>query len=395
MGTRFFALLLALVPALAPAQGYPARPVRMIIPFAPGGASDFVGRIIQPKMSELLGQQLVIENRGGAAGNIGLEAAAKSDPDGYTMLMGTSSLATSRLLYHSLPYAISDLAAVTLVCTFPLLMVAPNSSPAKSVAAFIAFAREKRGKVTEFKEIRGYIVLRRPNMLRMIGLYPIVRNKAFDIVSDGQQFKLSIPATNKFFVGHNDVIEGSESPLDTLRPQAIYDALLLQGVNPENEVAVLEDSTEMVVDKQTHKLVYQPNYVLDVVRKTNKGWTLARKVVFDRTNLVPHRQVIFDEHGKPVTDASYQVFKDYDGVQFPGYIDIKRPQEEYDIRLFMVKLAINQTINEDQFGLDQPAGSILVNLDERQKTISAKDANGPTPPAAAAVDPPASTSSPH
>jgi len=254
---------------------------------------------------------------------------------------------------------------------------------------------EKRGKVTNFKEIRGYILVRQPSMLRMIGLYPIVRNKAFDIVSDGQQFKLSIPATNKFFVGHNDVIEGSESPLDTLRPQAIYDALLLQGVNPENEVAVLEDSTEMVVDKQTHKLVYQPNYVLDVVRKTNKGWTLARKVVFDRTNLVPHRQVIFDEHGKPVTDASYQVFKDYDGVQFPGYIDIKRPQEEYDIRLFMVKLAINQTINEDQFGLDQPAGSILVNLDERQKTISAKDANGPTPPAAAAVDPPASTSSPH
>jgi hypothetical protein len=236
---------------------------------------------------------------------------------------------------------------------------------------------EKRGKVTSFKEIRGYILVRQPGQLRMIGLYPIVHNKAFDLVSEGTGFKLSIPATNKYYVGHNQAIEGSDSPLDTVRPQAIYDALLLQPVNPENEVAVLENSTEMVVDKQNHKLVQQPNYVLDVIRKTARGWTLSRKVVFDRTNLVPHRQIYFDEGGKPVTDANYQVFKEYDGVSFPGYIDIKRPQEEYDIRLFIVKLSINQPISEDQFALDQPAGSILVNLDDRRKDVSAmKEAAG-------------------
>src|SRR5215471_12873685 len=188
-----------------------------------------------------------------------------------------------------------------------------------------SYGGEKRGKVTDFKEIRGYILVTKPNMLRMIGVYPIVRNKAFDMVSDGREFKLSVPGTNKFYVGHNEVkIEDSSSPLDTLRPQAIY---------PDNEIAVLENSQEMVVDKQTHKLVQQPNYVLDVIKKTDRGWTLARKVVFDRTNLIPHRQIMFDEHGNPVTDASYQVFKEYDGVSFPGYIDIKRPQEEYDIRL--------------------------------------------------------------
>jgi tripartite-type tricarboxylate transporter receptor subunit TctC len=90
----------------------------------------------------------VIENKPGAGTNVGAAAVASSDPDGYTMFVGSSSLATSRLLYHSLPYAISDLAPVTLVCTFPLLMVAPNSSPAKSVAAFIAFATKNKGKVT-------------------------------------------------------------------------------------------------------------------------------------------------------------------------------------------------------------------------------------------------------
>jgi outer membrane lipoprotein-sorting protein len=233
---------------------------------------------------------------------------------------------------------------------------------------------EKKGKVTDFKEIRGYVLVRRPNQLRMIGLYPIVRNKAFDMVSDGHEFKLSIPATNKFYIGHNQVIKDSTNPLDTIRPQSIYDALLLQAVDPQTEVAVLESSTEMVVDAQTHKLVQQPNYVLDVLRRTEQGCILARKVMFDRTNLRPHRQIMFDEQGNPATDASYQVFKEYDGISYPSYIDIKRPQEEYDIRLIMVKLALNQPISDDQFALQQPPGSLLINLDDRNVNASAKQA---------------------
>jgi outer membrane lipoprotein-sorting protein len=236
-----------------------------------------------------------------------------------------------------------------------------------------SYGGEKRGKVTDFKEIRGYILVSRPNMLRMIGLYPIVRNKAFDMVSDGKEFKLSVPGNNKFYIGHNEVkIEDSSSPLDTLRPTAIYDALLLQPINPDNEIAVLESSKEMVVDKQTHKLVQQDNYVLDVMQKTDHVWVLARKVMFDRTNLVPHRQIMFDSHGNPATDANYQVYKDFDGVSFPSYIDIKRPQEEYDIQLIMVKLTINQPITEEQFALQQPPGSQLVDLDNRNKNASGK-----------------------
>jgi hypothetical protein len=251
---------------------------------------------------------------------------------------------------------------------------------------------EKRGKVTDFKEIRGYVLVRKPNLLRMIGLYPIVRNKAFDMVSDGNEFKLSVPATNKFYVGHNKAIKNSANPLDSLRPQAIYDALLLQEVNPENEVAVVESSTEMVVDSQNKKLVKQPNYVLDVIRRTDRGWILARKVIFDRTTLRPHRQITFDDQGNPVTEASYQLFRDFDGVQFPGLIDIKRPQEEYDIRLIMVKLAINQSITDDQFALQQPIGSELVNLDERATNANAKGSALQVPstgtPPAANSDPP-------
>jgi hypothetical protein len=251
---------------------------------------------------------------------------------------------------------------------------------------------QKRGMVTDFKKIRCYVLVRKPNLLRMIGLYPIVRNKAFDMVSDGNEFKLSVPATNKFYVGHNKAIKNSANPLDSLRPQAIYDALLLQEVNPENEVAVVESSTEMVVDSQNKKLVKQPNYVLDVIRRTDHGWILARKVIFDRTTLRPHRQITFDDQGNPVTEASYQLFRDFDGVQFPGLIDIKRPQEEYDIRLIMVKLAINQSITDDQFALQQPIGSELVNLDERATNANAKGSALQVPstgtPPAANSDPP-------
>jgi hypothetical protein len=169
---------------------------------------------------------------------------------------------------------------------------------------------------------------------------------------------------------------------------------LLQEVDPQNEIAALESSTEMVVDSQTRKLVKQPNYVLDVLRKTDQGWILARKVVFDRTNLRPHRQITFDEQGNTVTEASYQLFKDFDGIQFPGLIDIRRPQEEYDIRLIMVKVVLNQPITEDQFALQQPAGSILVNLDERNANAGAKQA-GATAATSAQSAPATNSAPPH
>jgi len=145
-----FTATLALGPALtrrALAEAWPARPVRIVVPFAPGGSTDTVARITADQLSRIWGQQAVIENKPGAATNIAAAAVAGAKPDGYTILMATTSL-ISRLLYRSLPYAISGLAPVTLVCTFPLLMVVPNSSPAKSLAEFIVFARENRGKVT-------------------------------------------------------------------------------------------------------------------------------------------------------------------------------------------------------------------------------------------------------
>ena len=236
---------------------------------------------------------------------------------------------------------------------------------------------EKKGQVTQYQQISGYILLREPNMLRMIGLYPLVRNKAFDMVSDGTQFKLSIPVLNKFYVGHNDVTRLASNPLENIRPQYIYDALLLQPINPENEIAVLESSSETVVDKKTKQLVKQPTYVVDVIRRdANNKYYLTRKVILDRSDLIPDTQVIYDRQGNPSTEARYQAYKDFSGVSFPTVIQIRRPQEEYEIQLTIVKLTLNEPLTNEQFALEQPPGSQLVNMD--QQNTNANSGGGPT-----------------
>lgn len=231
---------------------------------------------------------------------------------------------------------------------------------------------EKKGKVTDYQEIRGYILVRKPDMLRMIGLFPLVRNTAFDMVSDGDRFKLSIPAKNKFYVGSAEVARPSSNPLENLRPQIIYNALFLPQVNGNDEIAVLENDTETVVDQKTKKLAEQPDYVINIIRRAGNDWYIWRKVIFERVHLTPHRQIIFDTKGDVVTQATYQVYRDYDGVSFPNVIEIERPLEEYSIRLTVEKITINEPLRDDQFALQQPPGSELVNLDQPNQNAAAK-----------------------
>jgi hypothetical protein len=210
----------------------------------------------------------------------------------------------------------------------------------------------KKGHVTDYKEIRGYVLARKPAMLHMIGLLPIVRTTAFDMVSNGQEFKLWIPPKNRFVVGRNDLqTHNPDQPMENIRPQEIYDALLIRPIDPEHEIAVLENSEEILHDAKGHR-VLQEDYELIVIRKNgeNEG-VLSRKIIFSRTDLQPHRQYIYDDQAKLVTDARYANYKDYDGVSFPSRIEIFRPQEEYAITLNMLKLEINKTLRDDQFAL--------------------------------------------
>jgi tripartite-type tricarboxylate transporter receptor subunit TctC len=131
------------------AQNWPTRFVRLIVPFPPGGGTDAIARVVAGKLSDMWGQQMVVENRGGASTNIGTEAVVRADPDGYTVLLQSMPLAVNRFLFPALSYdAISDLAPVSLLCEYANIMVVPLTSPAHSVAEFIAYAKANEGKVT-------------------------------------------------------------------------------------------------------------------------------------------------------------------------------------------------------------------------------------------------------
>jgi tripartite-type tricarboxylate transporter receptor subunit TctC len=152
---RFVSLaaLSTLIPQLAApsarAQAWPSRFVRLIVPLAPGGPTDLVARLVAEPLSKIWGQQVVIENKPGAGGNLAAEMVARSDPDGYTVLFATSSLAVNRNLYRSLGYdPIADFAPTAHLTSFPYFMFVPNSLPAKSVREFIALAKANAGKLT-------------------------------------------------------------------------------------------------------------------------------------------------------------------------------------------------------------------------------------------------------
>jgi tripartite-type tricarboxylate transporter receptor subunit TctC len=146
----FSVLLTALAAAGAQAQDYPARAVRIVVPYAPGGPVDIVARITAQKLAEALGQQFVVDNRTGAGGNIALELVARSAPDGYTLLMGSNGTnAINPSLYSKMPIDTEkDLAAISMVASSALILVAHPSLPAGNVRQLVALARAKPGAVT-------------------------------------------------------------------------------------------------------------------------------------------------------------------------------------------------------------------------------------------------------
>jgi tripartite-type tricarboxylate transporter receptor subunit TctC len=144
------ALSVALLPSAAIAQGsdWPVRPIRFIVPYPPGGGTDIIARIVQDKLSAALGQPIVIENKGGAAGNIGTELAAKSAPDGYTFLFTLSSHTINPAVYDKLPFDVEkDFVGVSLVASLPQIITANPAQPFNDLAGLVAYAKANPGKV--------------------------------------------------------------------------------------------------------------------------------------------------------------------------------------------------------------------------------------------------------
>ncbi|WP_353147434.1 tripartite tricarboxylate transporter substrate binding protein [Pollutimonas bauzanensis] len=148
--TAFLFMTAALISGAAMAQAYPVKPIRLVVPLAPGGTTDLIARMVAERMSPILGQPVVIENRGGAGGTIASNHVAKSEPDGYTLLMGTiGTAAIAPAMYASLPYdPEKDFEAVSLLTTGQFVLAVNPSVPAKTLGEFLSLAREKPGTLS-------------------------------------------------------------------------------------------------------------------------------------------------------------------------------------------------------------------------------------------------------
>ena len=212
-----------------------------------------------------------------------------------------------------------------------------------------ALGSSEKSKITEYKDVRGYILFRKPADIRIIGLYPVVRNKAFDMVSNGKDFRLYLPASNRFVIGSNQLAAHSANKIENLRPQHFLEALLVAPMQPgeKAELVNLTDEDNAV-------------YILHFIRLGPDGEILpARSIWFSRINLHIARQLVYDPAGNILTDARYSDWHEYDGVPFPKTIDITRPQDEYAVVLTVVKMEINRGVSDEKFVLEQPEGTQL------------------------------------
>jgi hypothetical protein len=222
----------------------------------------------------------------------------------------------------------------------------------------------KKSKVTDFQEVRGYVLLRKPGNLRMTGLVPVVRNKMFDMVSDGERFRLSVPPKNKFVIGAQEVKTPSKKGFENLRPRQIYDTFLVQEIDTVNDLAVLETGTVIVQDAHHHE-VMEPNYIMTIIHNGKDGapW-IERKIYFSREDLSVQKQVLFNRNGDVDTVGSYSNYTfEANGIMFPHIIKFERPAEQYSMQLNIVKLQVNIPFANDQFDLPRPEGSELQVLD--------------------------------
>lgn len=208
-----------------------------------------------------------------------------------------------------------------------------------------------KGEISQLKDVRGYVLIRKPNMIRMFGLYPVVRTRAFDMVSNGTDFELFVPVKNKFIVGKNHLDKPSSRKLENLRPQHIFEALVIAPPK-KGERAVLENDTD-----ETNAY-----YIVHLLREEGGRLLLTRNIWFDRARLSIARQEIFDETGEIVSDSRYNDYDDVRGVAFPKKISVMRPKDEYGVALSVLKLQLNETLGDEKFALTQPPGTELLDL---------------------------------
>ena len=208
------------------------------------------------------------------------------------------------------------------------------------------------GVIREYEDVRGFILTERPAMIRMVGQAPLVRTDIFDMVSNGEDFRLYIPPMQKFIVGKTNFRRPAKNSLENLRPQHILEALLVPPLDASHEKWFLEEAEE-----GGHRF-----YVITVVEPAGEEMRLKRKAWFDRTNLELARVQFYESDGVYVEDVHYSVYQDFQGISYPSHIEVTRPVEDYRLAITILKATFNQPIEPEKFILNKPEGAQLVDL---------------------------------
>ena len=235
-----------------------------------------------------------------------------------------------------------------------------------SLSATVDFAASvggaHKGEKTDYPAIHGYIRLRKPQMLRVLGQLPVVRLRAFDLASDGSHFSLLIPPEKRAINGSNAVSTPSKKPLENMRPELFFNSLLVRSISPDWIVSVT-NSSQTRLDPKTKQLIEDPEYDLTILKPgeaTAKGQARVanplRVIHFSRVNLLPSGQDIYNANGDLETQVTYGAYQDYGGTKYPSSITIEQLLAEYKITLTVEKLVLNQPLDDDQFKLEIPSG---------------------------------------
>jgi hypothetical protein len=205
------------------------------------------------------------------------------------------------------------------------------------------------GQVTDYPTITGIVIYRRPSDIRVIGLDPVVHGTAFDMLSLGNDFRVSIPVKSQFIEGRDDLPANSPNKLENLRPSAFRTSLLIDPPEP-NEITMLADDTD-----ETKSI-----YILMCVHHDGDNYTLKRTLYFDRHNLSIIRQKTFDDQGYITSQTHYSDWQTFSGVPFPSNIDIQRPQDGYELNLRVTDMKMNgPQVTASKFVLPVPPNTAV------------------------------------
>lgn len=224
--------------------------------------------------------------------------------------------------------------------------------------------KSSEGVARDYTTFRGHILIRKPEMLRVLGQIPVLGTRMFDMASDGKTFTLLIPAKGMAVKGMNAVNKKSANRLENLRPGFFIDAMIVRGLEPDDLYGVVAD-TETVEDAARKHLFTVPEYILSISRRNpgSQQLTPVRVVVFHRDDLMPYTQDIYDKDGNLETQVEYANYQDFDSVRYPSRITIKRPLEDYLVVLTVEKVVQNMELKNDQFQIKIPEGTKIKNLE--------------------------------